>query len=366
MLSETEKNGCKEILSKLPIQELVALAETVTKKQIPVASTIDKGGIIRTILNTWGINIDEGQFKVKLENEPQPAQTSGSRAGHSVSPSSSTSTQTGARPRPSSTSTQTSARSQQSTSNTAFAAQTNCNNIGGAQADLNRHTVSNTSNNRHVTAHSSQISQLQSSGNQVVNPDANVNQVNNTTAAATSRVGLTNNIHQTVVDKSELQVLGETFSKWFYENLNSHNPTLSKPQMDFGPNHFWDDAFFMLCSHSPVTSEERFEGPLLVSQRFLSFAQEEQLLFNPNITSEGVYVKSDPFGMVMILVCGTIHRANDCLGVFQQMFGLVKDPRFENNYKIKKTKLDVRTDKPTAMPKLEANPESQMAALVPV
>ena len=185
------------------------------------------------------------------------------------------------------------------------------------------------------------------------------------------RLGATNNsvdtrqCTETTAVKSELQVLGETFATWFYDNVNSHNPILQKAAMDFGPHHFWDDVVFILSSKTPDPSEERFEGPLLVSQRFLAFAREEQLLFNPNVSLEGVYVKSDTFGLVMVLVCGTIHRGNDCLGVFQQMFGLVKDPRFENNYKVKKTQLQVNTSKNTSMPKLEGNKEEQIWALVP-
>ncbi|XP_052278338.1 uncharacterized protein C3orf38 homolog isoform X2 [Dreissena polymorpha] len=166
------------------------------------------------------------------------------------------------------------------------------------------------------------------------------------------------------LNKPELQLLGETFSKWFYENVNSFNPAFEQKPADFGPHHFWSDAFLLLISHTTGISEERFEGAILTAQRFVAFTKDELLLFNPNISPEGVLVKSDPYGMVMILVCGTIHRDHSCLGIFQQLFALIKDPRFENNWKIKQTKLNVKTSSVASMPKLDANPEKQME-LVP-
>lgn len=168
------------------------------------------------------------------------------------------------------------------------------------------------------------------------------------------------------VIQSEFQTLGEKFAEWFFNNLNSHCPSIQKAPEDFGPHHFWDDAYLLLNSYTPEHNEEKFDGPVLVSQRFLAFSKEEHVLFNPNLTSEGIYVKSSQHGLVMILVCGTLHRHNECLGVFQQLFGIIKDPRFDNNWKIKMIKLDVKTSKPTAMPRLEGNLDSQIMALVPV
>lgn len=159
----------------------------------------------------------------------------------------------------------------------------------------------------------------------------------------------------TQLTDSNTQLLGKKFAEWFYKNLNSFNPYMRKTPGDFGPHHFWDEVYLVLNSHTPQPSEEKLEGAYLVSQRFLAFAKDEYLLFSPNLTQDGIYVKSNPHGIVMILVCGTVHRNNECLGVFQQLFGIVKDPRFENNWKIKLTKLDVKTSHVTAMPKLEGN-----------
>ena len=162
------------------------------------------------------------------------------------------------------------------------------------------------------------------------------------------------------------QALGEHFAKWFYEMLNSFNPTVPGDAKDFGPQHFWDDAKIKINSVTPSPSTEEYEGPQLVSERLISFTKEERLLFNPNIGQEGVFVKSSMHGLVMVMVCGTIHRSNNCLGVFQQVFGIIKDPRYNDNWKIKVTYLDVKSSKVTEMPKLEGNIESLVNSLIPV
>ena len=39
----------------------------------------------------------------------------------------------------------------------------------------------------------------------------------------------------------------------------------------------------------------------------------------------------------MVLVCGTLHSRFTVCGVFEQVFGLIKDPSADNNWKIKQT-----------------------------
>ncbi|XP_046373863.2 uncharacterized protein C3orf38 homolog [Haliotis rufescens] len=163
----------------------------------------------------------------------------------------------------------------------------------------------------------------------------------------------------------EHQKLGETFVSWFYKILNSHNPSLNQVPEDFGPHHFWNDVKLYLLTRTPHESSEEYEGGVLVSQRFLALVKEEQLLFNPNVTGDGVQVKSDPHGLVIIMVCGTIHRSNDCLGVFQQMFGLIGDPRYDNNWKVKVTKLRIQSSQVTSIPRLQDSDNNDLLAVIP-
>ncbi|KAL4227559.1 hypothetical protein ACF0H5_013002 [Mactra antiquata] len=168
----------------------------------------------------------------------------------------------------------------------------------------------------------------------------------------------------TKIDGFNVKEFGEQFAKWFYENLNSFCPTLQKPNGDFGPHHFWDDCRLVIQTWSPGPSREVLLDPLSISDKLLMFPKNEQMIFNPNLTQEGIFVKSSAHGLVEILVCGTVHRENNCLGLFQQLFGMVKDPRYNDNWKIKMSRLFLKAMQLlTHMPKLEGNPEEQILAM---
>ncbi|XP_069137083.1 uncharacterized protein C3orf38 homolog [Argopecten irradians] len=160
--------------------------------------------------------------------------------------------------------------------------------------------------------------------------------------------------------------VGEAFVTWFYKMLNSQNPTLSNVPEDFGSHHFWPDVNFKLLCVTPQPLEEEFTGADLTTQRLLALVKEEQLLFNPNISNEGMKVKANPHGQLVLIVCGTVHRGQDCLGEFEQLFGLLRDPRFDNNWKVKFTKLRITCSQVTAMPKLTAQAVGEVTALIPV
>ncbi|XP_060082781.1 uncharacterized protein C3orf38 homolog [Ylistrum balloti] len=159
--------------------------------------------------------------------------------------------------------------------------------------------------------------------------------------------------------------VGEAFTTWFYKMLNSQNPTTPDAPEDFGSHHFWPDVNFKLLCLTPQPVDEELSGADLTTQRLLALVKEEQLLFNPNISKEGLMVKSNPHGQLVLIVCGTIHRSQDCLGEFEQLFGLLRDPRFNNNWKVKFTKLRIKSSQVTAMPKLTDQALSEVTALIP-
>ncbi|ESO86692.1 hypothetical protein LOTGIDRAFT_128762 [Lottia gigantea] len=167
-------------------------------------------------------------------------------------------------------------------------------------------------------------------------------------------------IASAAVINQEDQALAETFVTWFYKMLNSQNPFMNQVPEDFGPQHFWNDSKLILKTNQTNEIEE-FEGCDIVCQRFLAFMKEEFLLFNPNVSAEGVKLQKDPHGLIMISVCGTIHKENNCLGTFQELFGIIRDPRFENNWKIKTTTLGMRASQVTSIPTLTNN--SDMLAI---
>ncbi|KAM9344370.1 uncharacterized protein C3orf38 homolog [Pholidichthys leucotaenia] len=137
-------------------------------------------------------------------------------------------------------------------------------------------------------------------------------------------------------------VLGQQFCQWFFELLNSQNPSLGQQPQDWGPQHFWPDAKLHLLSRTGTEQMAEFLGAELVSLRFLALTREERLLFSPNLEPHGLKALASPHGLVLVAVAGTIHRDRVCLGIFEQIFGLIRSPLKENSWKIKSVNLKIR------------------------
>lgn len=139
----------------------------------------------------------------------------------------------------------------------------------------------------------------------------------------------------------EGQLLAVHFSAWFFQLLESISKgTTEKDSTDWGPQHFWEDAKLTIqCNESSGTQETTVDGAQLVSEKFLSMVVIDQLCFNPNFSNDSVQGKQDPHGLTLVMVCGTVHKQKQFVGVFEQTFGLIRDPTAENNWKIKFSKL---------------------------
>ncbi|XP_042532674.1 uncharacterized protein C3orf38 homolog [Dipodomys spectabilis] len=136
-------------------------------------------------------------------------------------------------------------------------------------------------------------------------------------------------------EKVDFRRLGEEFCQWFFELLNSQNPFLGPPQDEWGPQHFWHDVKLRFHYNTSEQNVIDYHGAELVSLRLLSLVKEEFLFLNPNLDSHGLKCASSPHGLVMVGVAGTVHRGNSCLGIFEQIFGLIRCPFVENTWKIK-------------------------------
>lgn len=143
----------------------------------------------------------------------------------------------------------------------------------------------------------------------------------------------------------EDQQMAIQFSFWFYQRLNSSALAASD---------FFSDAFLLLCvvGANGLRPTERFEGSELVVGRLRAFVIDEHIIFNPNSTPEGVRGASDPHGRRVVFVCGTVHRGDTVIGLFEQQFGLVRDPTAENNWKVRWTRLALSTSAPALKPTL--------------
>jgi hypothetical protein len=138
------------------------------------------------------------------------------------------------------------------------------------------------------------------------------------------------------------QSIAEQFVQWYYPILNSLHPHAPVTGTDFGPQHFWDDCIMKLKCQTNDFFEERFESSFMVFQRLSAFIREEGLLFHPNTVGNGVKGYSEPHGLTVVMVCGSVHQENICVGLFEQRFGLIQDPLMKNNYRVKYTDLNLR------------------------
>lgn len=135
--------------------------------------------------------------------------------------------------------------------------------------------------------------------------------------------------------------LGEEFCQWFFNLLNSQNPLLGKPQEDWGPQHFFDDAVLKFSYNTLEQNVEKYVGAELVSLRLMSLVKDECLFLNPNLNIGGMKCTASAHGLVVVAVAGTVHRDTSCLGIFEQIFGLIRCPFRENTWKIKFVTLKV-------------------------
>ncbi|KAM9565967.1 uncharacterized protein C3orf38 homolog [Guaruba guarouba] len=141
--------------------------------------------------------------------------------------------------------------------------------------------------------------------------------------------------------QDDIHNLGEEFCQWFFELLNSQHPMGVKSEETWGPQHFWDDAKMKFSYNTLEKNMEEYVGAEMVSLRLLSLVKEEYLLFNPNLHASGLKCAMSPHGLVLVAVAGTVHRGNSCLGIFEQVFGLISCPIRENTWKIKVTSLKI-------------------------
>ena len=137
----------------------------------------------------------------------------------------------------------------------------------------------------------------------------------------------------------DVNELARAFTNWFYSMLNQQGTVL-------GPEHFWQDCSMCMVVSSEL-SEDKFEAHNNAEEVIMLLYDtklKHNLFFNPIIANEGVKGKVDKHGLVLVLVCGTLHQEDKCVGVFEQLFGLIRDPSACNNWKIKKTQLNLKSN----------------------
>lgn len=149
------------------------------------------------------------------------------------------------------------------------------------------------------------------------------------------------------VSQTNVELLAQQFSEWFFKMLNQPDQLPAE--------HFWPDAKLIIHFSSPLGEimESREDNPEEISSLLFRTKVQHNLLFNPNLTAEGTKGRLEPHGLVAVMACGTLHSGQYCVGVFEQSFSLARDPLSENNWKIKHSRLNLRSnDNVTSLPAL--------------
>ena len=121
---------------------------------------------------------------------------------------------------------------------------------------------------------------------------------------------------------------------------------LNEEEASLGSEHFWQDCsmHMEITSGMDIQNIEVLNNAVEVVKVILGTKLEHNLYFNPNLTDQGVRGKVSKHGVVLVLVCGTLHKQDKCVGVFEQLFGLIRDPGACNNWKIKNTQLHLKSE----------------------
>lgn len=125
--------------------------------------------------------------------------------------------------------------------------------------------------------------------------------------------------------------MARKFAHWFYTKLNEG--TLQ--DIDF-----WRDVHCLFEFLERGRSMLRNE--LSTNESVLAFCQslrtQYELHFNLNETHSGTQGRMESHGLVLVLSCGTLHKTDQMVGVFECVFGLARDPFSDNNWKINRMK----------------------------
>lgn len=156
-----------------------------------------------------------------------------------------------------------------------------------------------------------------------------------------------------------INVMSRNFSKWFFENLNLNSIQL---------NDFWNDCSctVRMVDNAGEIKEDATITARLVLSLLSNIRNQFNFYFNPNVTHDGVQGRIELHGLVLILCCGTLHNQENCVGVFESVFGLLRDPFSDNNWKIKNIKLELKSSTRTSkVPQLASSSSLQQFMILP-
>lgn len=133
--------------------------------------------------------------------------------------------------------------------------------------------------------------------------------------------------------------LSYKFAEWFYSLINDQDSS------KIGPEHFFVDSQIKLALKDEQNTDiVEASNSIDISQTLREFQLKYRLQFLPNLTPGAVRYECDIHGQVMLMVNGTLHsNTSQVVGVFEQIFLLVRDISDHENWKIKKSHVILRS-----------------------
>lgn len=139
---------------------------------------------------------------------------------------------------------------------------------------------------------------------------------------------------------NEVVLMGVEFSKWFFQIFNTLD--------GFGPEHFWPKCSLQAQLYTPAEVKEVSASGANDVAIFLSnLIIIDKFYFQANESRDSIILEEDHHGLVKIVIRGILHQHSNCVGLFDSAFGLVKNPLFENTYKIQLIKLKMQANSST-------------------
>lgn len=126
--------------------------------------------------------------------------------------------------------------------------------------------------------------------------------------------------------------MARQFTAWFFEQYNQNH---------LSTEDFWSDARGQveMVEQPNCVQEERANDAQSLVDILMGLKQRFAMFFNPNVSHAGIQGRIDAHGLVLVLGCGTLHAPHGVVGCFECVFGLIRDPFTDNNWKVKHMKM---------------------------
>ncbi|KAK3930834.1 hypothetical protein KUF71_024191 [Frankliniella fusca] len=156
------------------------------------------------------------------------------------------------------------------------------------------------------------------------------------------------------------------FAKWFYGRVNQPGGLAAED--------FWPDAnMYLIVKRKTDADHKKAQGGINAARLLHQILEEHQLYLNPNTSAQGIWGRGNVGGLLLVLVCGTLHQRvpiqqrpgielGHCLGMFENLFLLAQDPFAENNWKIKTLEVILRSN--PLMQQLPTLADSELAKTI--